>query len=45
MHDLLQIMGQDIVRPDYPQEPEKWSKLWLHKDIHNVLMKNMVRYV
>ena len=45
MHDLLQIMGQDIVRRDYPQEPEKWSKLWLHKDIRNLLMKNTVRYV
>ena len=44
MHDLLQIMGQDIVRRDYPQEPEKWSRLWLYKDIHSVLMKNTVRY-
>ena len=43
MHDLLQKMGQGIVRRDYPQEPEKLSKLWLHKDIRNVLMKNMVR--
>ena len=39
MHELLQIMGQDIVH----QEPRKWSKLWLYKDIHNVLQKNMVR--
>ena len=38
MHELLQIMGQDIVH----QEPGKWRKLWLYKDIHNVL-KNMVR--
>ena len=39
MHELLQIMGQDIVR----QEPRKWGKLWLYKDIYNVLKKNMVR--
>ena len=39
MHELLQIMGQDIVR----QEPRKWSKLWLYNDSHNVLKKNMVR--
>ena len=39
MHELLQIMGHDIVH----QEPQKWSKLWLYKDIHNVLKKNMVR--
>ena len=43
MHELLQIMGQDIVHQDFPQEPRKWSKLWLYEDVHNVLMKNMVR--
>ena len=43
MHDLLQIMGQDRVRRDYPQDPTKWSKLWLYEDIYNVLIKNTVR--
>ena len=43
MHDLLQQMGQDMVRRDCPLEPEKWSKLWLYKDIRSALMKNMVR--
>ena len=43
MHELLQIMGQDTVRRDFPQEHRKWSKLWLYEDVHNVLMKNMVR--
>ena len=43
MHDLLQIMGQNRVRRDYPREPGKWRKLWLYKDIRNVLIKNMVR--
>ena len=43
MHDLLQKMGQDIVRRNYPEEPGKWRKLWLYKDIRNVLMKNTVR--
>ncbi|XP_075648911.1 disease resistance protein Roq1-like isoform X2 [Castanea sativa] len=41
MHDLLQQMGQDMVRRDCPLEPEKWSKLWLYKDIRSALMKNM----
>nr|XP_023920434.1 TMV resistance protein N-like [Quercus suber] len=41
MHDLLQKMGQDIVRKDCPQDPSRWSRLWLYKDIHNVLMKNL----
>ena len=43
MHDLLQKMGQDIVRRNYPEELGKWRKLWLYKDIRNVLMKNTVR--
>ncbi|KAF3946071.1 hypothetical protein CMV_027623 [Castanea mollissima] len=41
MHDLLQQMGQDMVRRDCPLEPEKWSKLWLYKDIRSASMKNM----
>nr|XP_023915577.1 TMV resistance protein N-like [Quercus suber] len=41
MHDLLQQMGQDMVRRDYPLEPEKWSKLWLYEDFRSALMKNM----
>ena len=44
MHDLLQKMGQDIIRRNYPEELGKWRKLWPYKDIHNVLMKNTVRY-
>ncbi|XP_030937948.1 TMV resistance protein N-like isoform X2 [Quercus lobata] len=40
MHELLQTMGQRIVRKDHPQEPATWSRLWIHKDIHNVLVEN-----
>ena len=43
MLDLLQKMGQDIVCNNCPQDPGKWSRLWLYKDIHNVLIKNSVR--
>ena len=42
MHELLQKVGQDIVRQDDPQEPGMWNRLWLYKDIHNVLTKNAV---
>ena len=42
MHDLLQEMGQDIFRQECPQDPGKRSRLWLYKDIDNVMMKNMV---
>ncbi|XP_075650739.1 TMV resistance protein N-like [Castanea sativa] len=41
MHDLLQEMGQDIVRQKCPKDqPEKRSRLWLYKDIDNVLTNN-----
>ncbi|KAM3683462.1 hypothetical protein ACJW31_12G149400 [Castanea mollissima] len=41
MHDLLQEMGQDIVRKECPKDqPEKRSRLWLYKDIDNVLTNN-----
>ena len=43
MHDLLQEMGRDIVRKECPKDPGKRSRLWLHKDIDNVLTKNTVR--
>ncbi|KAM3731255.1 hypothetical protein ACB098_12G149100 [Castanea mollissima] len=42
MHDLLQEMGQDIVRKECPKDqPEKRSRLWLYKDIDNMLTNNM----
>ena len=43
MHELLQTMGKSIVCKDHPQEPGQWSRLWIYKDIHNVLVKNSVR--
>ena len=43
MHELLQTMGQSIVRKEHPQEPGRWSRLWIYNDIHNVLVKNSVR--
>ncbi|KAF3949709.1 hypothetical protein CMV_024454 [Castanea mollissima] len=33
-------MGQSIVRKEHPQEPGRWSRLWIYNDIHNVLVKN-----
>ena len=43
MHDLLQEMGRDIVCQECSKDPGKRSRLWLFKDIDNVLTKNMVR--
>ena len=42
MHDLLQEMGRNIVHQECPKDPRKRSKLWLFKDIDDVLTKNMV---
>ncbi|KAL8090673.1 hypothetical protein AgCh_039925 [Apium graveolens] len=39
MHDLLQEMGRNIARNKSPDEPEKHSRLWVSKDICDVLKK------
>ena len=43
MHDLLEEMGRYIVRQECPNEPGKRSRLWLYKDIDNMLKRNTVR--
>uniref|UniRef100_A0A2N9FJ87 TIR domain-containing protein n=1 Tax=Fagus sylvatica TaxID=28930 RepID=A0A2N9FJ87_FAGSY len=40
MHDLLEEMGRYIVRQECPNEPGKRSRLWLYKDIDNMMKKN-----
>ncbi|XP_050252021.1 disease resistance protein RUN1-like [Quercus robur] len=41
MHDLIEEMGRDIVRRECPRDqPGKRSRLWLYKDIDNVLTNN-----
>ncbi|XP_058743466.1 disease resistance protein RUN1-like [Vicia villosa] len=40
MHGLLRDMGREIVRKESKKEPEKRSRLWLHKDAHKVLTDN-----
>ncbi|KAL4598003.1 hypothetical protein ACB092_11G029000 [Castanea dentata] len=42
MHDLLQEMGKNIVYEECPKESGKRGKLWLFKDINNVLSENTV---
>ena len=43
MHDLLQQMGQEIVRQKSPKEPGKMSRLWDFNDIDSMLTRNTVR--
>uniref|UniRef100_A0A2N9GZ97 TIR domain-containing protein n=1 Tax=Fagus sylvatica TaxID=28930 RepID=A0A2N9GZ97_FAGSY len=40
MHDLLEEMGRYIVCQECPSEPGKCSRLWLYKDIDNMLKRN-----
>ena len=41
----LQEMGREIVRQESRKEPGQRSRLWLQKDLFQVLMNNMVRIV
>ncbi|KAG6696963.1 hypothetical protein I3842_09G175800 [Carya illinoinensis] len=40
MHDLIQLMGRNIVHQESPNEPGKRSRLWSHEDILHVLVEN-----
>lgn len=43
MHNLIRDMGREIVREKSPKDPGKWSRLWFHEDVCDVLTKNTVR--
>ncbi|KAL6332030.1 hypothetical protein AAG906_020389 [Vitis piasezkii] len=40
MHDLVQQMGQEVVRQEHPKEPGKRSRLWDNKDVDSMLTRN-----
>ncbi|XP_050946102.1 TMV resistance protein N-like isoform X3 [Cucumis melo] len=37
MHDLIQEMGQEVVRRMFPNNPEKRTRLWLREDVNLAL--------
>ncbi|KAF7850121.1 hypothetical protein BT93_L5822 [Corymbia citriodora subsp. variegata] len=41
MHDSVQLMGQDIVRRECPNDPGKRSRLWCYDDVFEVLSEDM----
>lgn len=43
MHDLIQQMGQEIVREKHPDDPNKWSRLWDPDDIYRAFSRKEVR--
>jgi hypothetical protein len=45
MHNLLLDMGRKIVEENSSQESRKWSRVWLHEQFHNVMLKNVVNYI
>nr|XP_023911674.1 TMV resistance protein N-like [Quercus suber] len=40
MHDMLQKMGQEIIRRESPKEPSRRSRLWSYEDALHVLKNN-----
>ncbi|KAF8017445.1 hypothetical protein BT93_H2580 [Corymbia citriodora subsp. variegata] len=40
MHDLIQLMGKDIVNNECSNDPGKCSRLWLFKDVFQILQQN-----
>ena len=43
MHDLMRQMGRQIVRDDYPEDPNRWSRLWNIDDIYHAFTSEEVR--
>ncbi|XP_054816245.1 disease resistance protein RPV1-like [Prosopis cineraria] len=40
MHDLIQMMGREIIYQEHIKEPERRSRLWDPDEIHDVLKNN-----
>ncbi|KAG6673327.1 hypothetical protein I3842_16G106000 [Carya illinoinensis] len=40
MHDLLKVMGKEIVRKESDKNPGKRTRLWFHEDVRYVLEQN-----
>ena len=43
MHALLRDMGREIICEKSPKEPKNHSRLWLQKDVIEVLQTHNVR--
>ncbi|GKA61958.1 disease resistance TIR-NBS-LRR class family protein, partial [Tanacetum coccineum] len=41
MHDHIEEMGKNIVRREHPDEPNKHSRLWITKEIKDILANDM----
>ncbi|XP_058733730.1 uncharacterized protein LOC131605386 [Vicia villosa] len=45
MHNLLKELGRNIVSENTSKEPKKWRRLWLDKQLYEVMLENMERNV
>ncbi|KAI6697682.1 hypothetical protein NL676_017801, partial [Syzygium grande] len=43
MHDLVQLMGKNIVKQECPNNPGKRSRLWLFEDVRDILWEDTVK--
>ena len=43
IHSLLQELGRKIVQENSSKEQRKWSRVWLKKQLYNVMMEKMVK--
>jgi len=43
MRSLLEELGRGIVQGNSSKEQRKWSRLWFHKQLENVIMDKMVK--
>ncbi|GKB43128.1 disease resistance TIR-NBS-LRR class family protein [Tanacetum coccineum] len=41
MHDHIEEMGKNIVRREHPDEPNKYSHLWIDEEIEDILVNDM----
>ncbi|XP_045788672.1 disease resistance protein RUN1-like isoform X3 [Trifolium pratense] len=45
MHSLLAELGKNIVQEISTKESRKWTRVWLHKQLQNVMLENVERKV
>ncbi|XP_045788673.1 disease resistance protein RUN1-like isoform X4 [Trifolium pratense] len=45
MHSLLEELGKNMVQEMSTKESRKWTRVWLHKQLQNVMLENVERKV
>ncbi|XP_058730507.1 disease resistance protein RUN1-like [Vicia villosa] len=45
MHNLLEELGRNIIAKNTSKEPREWTRLWLDKQLYDVMLENMEKNV